>query len=226
MEPTPDESPRKRPRRLRCDAEANRDRIIEAARKVYRREGLSASMASIARAAGVGIATLFRRFPTRTELIAAAFEDAMEENRAAAVAAAGRESAWDGFREYVETVCALQADNRGFAEVLTMNFGSAKDLERKRQEGFAAFTGLIERAKAEGRLHEDFVPEDLPILLMANAGVLTAAGEAAGEASRRLVAQMLRAFAVDAADPLPPAPAPKRLLRGMVRQRRADAASG
>ncbi|SDK78945.1 transcriptional regulator, TetR family [Glycomyces sambucus] len=224
MEPTPDA--RKRPRRLRCDAEQNRDRIIDAARKAFRREGLSASTASIARAAGVGIATLFRRFPTRTDLLAAVFEDAMEGSRAAAVAAAGRESAWDGFREYVEAVCGLQADNRGFAEALTMHFGSAKELERKRQEGFAAFTGLIERAKAEGRLREDFTPEDLPILLMANAGVLAAAGDAAGEASRRLVGQMLRAFAADPVEPLPPAPAPKRLLRGMVRQRRAGAASG
>nr|BFF26161.1 hypothetical protein GCM10025732_41260 [Glycomyces mayteni] len=55
---------------------------------------------------------------------------------------------------------------------------------------------------------------------MANAGVLAAATDAAGEASRRLVGQMLRAFAVDAKEPLPEAPAPKRLLRGMVRGRR------
>ncbi|NUQ90922.1 MAG: TetR/AcrR family transcriptional regulator [Glycomyces artemisiae] len=217
------EPDRKRPRRLRCDAEQNRDRIIEAARRVYEREGLSASMASIARAAGVGIATLFRRFPTRTELIAAVFEDAMERNRAAALAAGERESAWDGFREYVETVCGLQADNRGFAEVLTMNFGSAKVLERHRQEAFAAFTDLIGRAKAEGRLREDFAPEDLLILLMANAGVLAAATDAAGEASRRLVGQMLRAFAVGSEEALPEAPAPKRLLRGMVRGRRGSA---
>jgi len=214
------EADRKRPRRLRCDAEQNRDRIIEAARRVYEREGLSASMASIARAAGVGIATLFRRFPTRTELIAAVFEDAMERNRAAALAAGERESAWDGFREYVETVCGLQADNRGFAEVLTMNFAGARSLERARQEAFAAFSDAIGRAKAEGGLREDFAPEDLLILLMANAGVLAAATDAAGEASRRLVGQMLRAFAVDAKEPLPEAPAPKRLLRGMVRGRR------
>lgn len=217
------EPDRKRPRRLRCDAEQNRERIIEAARRVYEREGLSASMASISRAAGVGIATLFRRFPTRTELIAAVFEDAMERNRAAALAAGERASAWDGFREYVETVCGLQADNRGFAEVLTMNFGSAKVLERHRQEAFAAFTDLIGRAKAEGRLREDFAPEDLLILLMANAGVLAAATDAAGEASRRLVGQMLRAFAVGSEEPLPEAPAPKRLLRGMVRGRRGSA---
>lgn len=219
MEPSQESSVCKRARRLRSDAEQNRDRIIEAARKVYRQEGLSASMACIARTAGVGIATLFRRFPNRTELIAAVFEDAMERNRAAAIAARDAESAWDGFRGYVEQVCGLQADNRGFAEVLTMNFGSAKDLERMRQEAFEAFTDLIGRAKREGRLREDFSSEDLPILLMANAGVLGAAGDASAAASKRLVGHMIRAFSESGSEALPPAPTPRQLLRGMVRQR-------
>jgi AcrR family transcriptional regulator len=220
MEPSSESGMCKRARRLRSDAEQNRDRIVEAARKVYRREGLSASMAGIARAAGVGIATLFRRFPTRMDLITAVFEDAMQRNRDAAVAARDAESAWEGFRGYVETVCALQAANRGFAEVLTMNYGTAKVLERQRQEAFEAFTELIGRAKREGRLREDFSPEDLPILLMANAGVLGAVGDAGPAASKRLVGQMLRAFSESGSEALPPAPSPKDLFRGMVRQRR------
>jgi AcrR family transcriptional regulator len=224
MEPSSESGMCKRARRLRSDAEQNRDRIIEAARKVYRREGLGASMASIARAAGVGIATLFRRFPTRMDLIAAVFEEPMQRNRDAAVAARDEESAWEGFRGYVETVCGLQAANRGFAEVLTMNYGTAKVLERQRQEAFEAFTELIGRAKKEGRLREDFSPEDLPILLMANAGVLGTAGDAGLVASKRLVGQMLRAFSESGSDPLPPAPGPKELFRGMVRQRRSAGA--
>ncbi|WP_342786934.1 helix-turn-helix domain-containing protein [Streptomyces cyaneus] len=48
---------------LRSDAERNRERITAAARKVFARDGLGASMASVAREAGVGIATMFRRFP-------------------------------------------------------------------------------------------------------------------------------------------------------------------
>lgn len=220
MEPSPEDAGCERARRLRSDAERNRARIIEAARTVYRREGLSASMASIARAAGVGIATLFRRFPTASDLVAAVFEEAMEANRKAALAAHGAPCAWDGFRAYIETVCALQADNRGFAEVLAMSFGAAKGMERARQEAFEAFTELVARAKAEGRLQPDFVGEDLPILLMANAGVLAVAGDAAPEASRRLVGQMIRGFAVGPTEALAPAPAPQRLLRGMVRQRR------
>lgn len=224
MEPSPESGACKRARRLRSDAEQNRDRIIEAARKVYRREGLSASMACIARTAEVGIATLFRRFPTRSDLIAAVFEEAMQRNRDAAVAARDDESAWEGFRGYIETVCGLQAANRGFAEVLTMNYGSVKVLERQRQEAFEAFTALIGRAKKEGRLREDFSPEDLPILLMANAGVLGTAGDAGLVASKRLVGQMLRAFSESGSEPLPLAPGPKELFRGMVRQRRSAGA--
>lgn len=229
MEPSPEDPACERAPRLRSDAEHNRDRIIEAARAAYRRDGLACSMAHIARSAGVGIATLFRRFPDRSHLVAAVFADAMEANRAAAMDARDAASAWDGFSGYIETVCGLQAENRGFAEALTMNFGSARELERMRQEAFDAFLELIDRAKAEGRLRADFTPEDFLILLMANAGVLGAAGDAAPEASRRLVGQMLRAFAAGGSGDLPPSPSPKRLLRGIVRRRRAanagDAAS-
>ena len=221
MEPSAESGMCKRVKRLRSDAEQNRDRIVEAARAAFRREGLSVSMASIARAAGVGIATLFRRFPTRMELIAAVFEDALRECRDAAVAARDAEVAWDGFREFVETVCGLQAANRGFAEVLTMNYGALKSLERQRQETYRAFADLIGRAKKEGRLREDFSPEDLPILLMANAGVLRAVGDAAPEASKRLVGHMLRAFSESGTEQLPPAPSPKALMRGIARQRRS-----
>ncbi|MFC9128295.1 TetR/AcrR family transcriptional regulator [Streptomyces sp. NPDC057099] len=63
---------------LRSDAERNRERIIAAARLVFARDGLNASMASVAREAGVGIATMFRRFPTKEELVAAVFADRMD----------------------------------------------------------------------------------------------------------------------------------------------------
>lgn len=62
---------------LRSDAERNRERIIAAARTVFARDGLNASMASVAREAGVGIATMFRRFPTKEELVDAVFSDRM-----------------------------------------------------------------------------------------------------------------------------------------------------
>ena len=61
---------------------------------------------------------------------------------------------------------------RGFTDVLTQSFPSAKEFGAQRDEAFRRFTELIERAKQTGGLRQDFVAEDLPMLLMANAGWL------------------------------------------------------
>src|SRR3989442_14198588 len=62
---------------LRADAERNRGRIVDAARRLYAAEGLGVSMAAVAREAGVGKATLFRHFATPQELVEAVFADRM-----------------------------------------------------------------------------------------------------------------------------------------------------
>jgi AcrR family transcriptional regulator len=213
------------PPALRSDAERNRDRILAAARQVYAAEGLGASMASVARHAGVGIATLFRRFPTREDLVSAVFADTMDAYTAAIAVALADADPWHGFTLYIETVCAMQAADRGFADVLTMTFPTAKVLEAKRAEAYHGLTELIARAKQgsdTGRLHPGFTPEDLVILLIANAGVIAATADAAPETWRRLVGYMLRAFAAHEdsgreRDDLPPAPAPTALYRAMIR---------
>lgn len=76
-------------------------------------------MASVAWDAGVGIATLFRRFPTREDLINAVFADRINGYVAAVTEALDDPDPWHGFTTYVHTVCAMQAEDRGFAEVLT-----------------------------------------------------------------------------------------------------------
>jgi len=82
---------------LRRDAERNRERILGAARSVFAAEGIEASMASVARAAGVGIATLFRRFPTRDDLINAVFACTMNTYLDAVTTALGDPDPWHGF---------------------------------------------------------------------------------------------------------------------------------
>jgi hypothetical protein len=76
---------------------------------------------------------------------------------------------------------------------------------------------LIERAKSEGTLRSDFVPEDLVLLLMANAGVVQGAGEAAPNVWRRFVGLMLDGFRAEAASPLPPPATPRQMMRAMQR---------
>jgi AcrR family transcriptional regulator len=210
--PTPSDTPA-----LRADAMRNRGRIIDAARQVFAEQGLDASMNEVARRAGVGIATLFRRFATREELIAATFADRMSEYVTAIETALEHPDPWQGFCDYVRQVCAMQAGDLGFTDVLTQTFPTAKKLEADRDRAFHRFTALIDRAKAAGGLRADFVAEDLPMLLMANAGVVTAAAASAPETSPRLVAYLIQSFAATNTSPLPPAPSPRRMYRALVR---------
>jgi hypothetical protein len=115
----------------------------------------------------------------------------------------------------------------GADSTLVITFPTAKALEARRAESYQGFLELITRAKTTGHLRADFVAEDLIVLLMANAGVIAATGHDAPEAWRRLVGQMLRAYATPDAPlaPLPQAPPPTDLGRAMTRFGRRDYAS-
>ncbi|RVX40801.1 TetR family transcriptional regulator [Nonomuraea polychroma] len=201
---------------LRSDAERNRERVLAAARTVFARDGLGASMASVAREAGVGIATLFRRFPAKEDLVAAVFADRMDAYVDAVSTALADPDPWHGFTGYLHTVCAMQAADRGFADVLTMTFPTAKALEARREEAYDGAVRLIARAKTAGHLRDDFAPQDLVLLLMATAGVITATADAAPEAWRRTLALMIQSFQAPARDPLPAPPTNTALYRAMI----------
>lgn len=204
-------------RPLRGDAERNRARILDAAHDVFAEQGLDVPMAEIARRAGVGIATLFRRFPAREELITAVFTDRMTAYAAAIDTALADPDPWHGFRAYLRQVCAMQAADRGFTHVLTMTFPMAKEFEAAREHAYNGFVELADRAKQAGKLRADFVPEDLVLLLMANAGVISATGDNAPEAWERVVAYLIQAFSAEHTDPLPQPPRPTALYRAMLR---------
>lgn len=111
----------------------------------------------------------------------------------------------------------MQAGDRGFTTVLTMTFPTAREFEADRDRGFADFTTLVERAQAAGKLRADFVTQDLPMFLMANAGVLTATLDSAPDTWRRLVGYLLQACAAPHAQPLPDPPAPRQMYRAILR---------
>ncbi|WP_246053060.1 TetR/AcrR family transcriptional regulator [Actinocorallia herbida] len=201
---------------LRVDAERNRERILAAARTTFAADGIDVPMSAVARAAGVGIATLFRRFPTRADLLDAVFADTMRAYVDAVETALADPDPWHGFAGYVQAVCAMQAADRGFADVLTMTFPAAAHLEELRARAYDDFRKLIDRAKATGRLRPDFASQDLVILLMANAGVIAATAQAAPESSPRLVGYMIQAFTAPQPDTLPPPPDPDALAHAML----------
>jgi AcrR family transcriptional regulator len=202
---------------LRADAERNRERVLDAAREVFAEQGLDASTNEIARRAGVGVATLFRRFPTRDELVGAVFADKMHAYAAATDAALADPDPWHGFCGYIERVCEMQAEDRGFADVLTLTFPTAKALEAERNKSAEALGELIDHAKAAGKLRRDFEHQDVPLILMANAGVITATRNAAPDAWRRVVGYLIQSFAAEVAHPLPDPPTRTQVYRALMR---------
>jgi AcrR family transcriptional regulator len=217
-------SPTPTPQRaLRADAERNRERVIVAAREVFAEQGLSAPLNEIARRADVGVATLFRRFPNRDQLIAAAFADRMTAYATAVDNALDDPDPWRGFCTYIERVCAMQAADRGFADVLTLTFPMAPGTEQQRDRTARALATLIKRAQAAGKLRTDFAHQDVPLILMANAGVVNATRDAAPDAWRRLLSYLLQAFAADGAQPLAKPPTRRQMFAAMTRLRPPDA---
>jgi AcrR family transcriptional regulator len=202
---------------LRADAERNRRRIITAARQVFAERGLDVPMEDIARCAGVGVATLYRRFPTRRDLIAEAFRDKITGYADAVTHALADPDPWVGFCGLIERLCAMQAEDRGFACVLTMTFPMAGEFQAERDRAYHGFTRLTRSAQATGQLRADFVPEDLVMLLMANAGVLDTTADAAPGTWRRFAAYMIQAFSAASTAPLPPPPTPDAMHRALLR---------
>jgi AcrR family transcriptional regulator len=199
----------------RADAQRNRARILAAAGEVFAESGLLVPMSEVARRAGVGIATLSRNFATREDLITATFAARMTAYADAIDDALADPDPWQGFCRYVETVCEMQADDRGFTHVLTMTFPTAEEFEAERGRAYRGFVKLVKNAKATGRLRADFSPQDLPMILMANAGVISGTRDAAPTACRRLVAYLLQACGAEHAQPLPAAPPARQMLRAL-----------
>ena len=202
---------------LRADAERNRQLLLKAAREAFAEQGLDASSKEIARRAGVGIATLFRRFPTRQDLLVATFGPKLAAYTEAIARALNDPDPWRGFCQYLITITAMQRGDRGFRDIVTQAFPDAPELRAQRDRVYHGVAELIEKAKATGRLRKDFVPEDVPLVLMANAGVVAATAEHAPESSDRLVGYLLQAFTATAAGELPPPATPRRMYRALTR---------
>jgi AcrR family transcriptional regulator len=204
-------------RALRADAEQNRERIVEAARELFAERGIAVTREEIARRAGVGMATLKRRFPTRADLVAGAFEEKMWVFATGARKALKDPDPWHGFCRYVTSLCAMQTSDRGFSDVLTMTFPSVARFEAARVQAYEDFSELTRRAQAAGALRRDFVPEDLVILLMASAGVVAATGTTAPRSAPRLIGYLLQSFSAPGGGELPPPPSSRQIYRAVTR---------
>jgi len=189
-------------RPLRRDAERNRDRIVEAARTAFAADGIDVSVEEIARRAGVGMGTLYRRFPTKRDLIDAVLEDAFSEICRAAEGALELDDGWLGFTTFLDRVFELHVRNRGIKDVIASGQHDRQRLEALRARLRPLVAELITRAQEQGMLRPDFVAEDMPILIWTGGRVAELTSAVSPGLWRRYLGFMLDGLRTGAATPL------------------------
>jgi AcrR family transcriptional regulator len=205
---------------LRSDAARNRAAIIVASRSLFGERGLDAPLDQIARLAGVGNATLYRHFPARCALVAAVFAETLGDVVAAAHEALAQPDPWVGFTSYVTFLCRLQATDRGLADLLTTTITGAAELEELRARAYVDFGRIVKRAKKTGGLRSDFQPEDLVLILMANAGLVHRTAATVPDAWSRLLSCTLAGLRGQSDTTLGPAVGEASVRRAMADQAR------
>jgi AcrR family transcriptional regulator len=163
--------PERLPHTLRADAEENRELLLAAARGLFADRGLDVTMREVARRAGVGPATLYRRFPTRADLVIAAFEDELRDCASIVAAACADPDPWEGLCGFLLRIGELNARNQGFTDAFMSSFSNAVDFSAHRAGMLRALADLCRRAREAGTLRADVVLDDVVLILMAGRGL-------------------------------------------------------
>lgn len=213
------------PHLLRSDARDNRDRVLRAARELFAESGLEVTMRQVARRAGVGPATLYRRFPAKQDLILAAFGEEFGACTAIVRKGAADPDPWRGFCGVIERITVLNARNQGFTDAFLAAYPQAIDVGAHRAEMAREITAISRRAIAAGDLRADFTFDDFVLVLLAGRGLsrLPAAGRA--RAARRfaaIVLEGLRASGTSRRLPPPVHIAASIIEPGFLRRTRPD----
>lgn len=150
-------------RGLRADARRNREAVIAAAKKLFAEQGLDAQMPDVAKAAKVGVGTVYRHFPTKEDLIAALAGERFERLAERARESLEADDAWEGLCDFIRFAAQLQADDRGLCEVM----GSRPEVmnEAALAVGLDKLSDkLVKRAQRSGDLRKDLQWEDIPMI--------------------------------------------------------------
>jgi AcrR family transcriptional regulator len=199
-------------RPLRADAERNRRRILVAAAEVFAKRGLEAGLDEIARHAGVGTGTVYRRFPDKSMLIEALFESRIDAVLEMADAALSTPDPWTGLVQFIETSVEMQLADRGLKELLHGEGGpehtsaSGARFAARVETLIPTFSAIVERAKDAGQLRPDVNVTDIAVIQIMLTGVGTLAAEVQPQLWRRQLAILLDGLRVqpNTAAALPP----------------------
>ena len=181
--------------RLRADARRNRDQIVAAAKQCFAAHGPDVPMEEIARAAGVGVGTLYRRFPDREALIRAvardSFGNALAEER---VAVAEEPTAWQALVRFLhqsqELRLTVQLAMTSPARTVLQGDAEIGEFRRAMIE---VLDGVVHAAQAEGTLRSDIDTGDVAMMFM----LLVRLKPVADEGAARLVPERCMALMLD-----------------------------
>ena len=189
--PTP---PANRP--LRRDAERNRQLILDTAKAVFAHRGLDASLDEVAHEAGLGVGTVYRRFPNRDALIDALFADMLHSIERIVAESMALPRAWDGLVHFMTAMLESQGRDKALRDLMLSRQKYLEECELDKEEVVRetvepALYEMIDRAKIEGDLRPDVVATDVGVLLISAVGVVDFTAPADPEVWRRHLAVML-----------------------------------
>lgn len=151
-----------RSRAPRADAQRNLETLVAAAKTVFARSGVNAPVREIAEEAGVGIGTVYRHFPQRSDLVVAVFRGAVDATADAAPELAAQYSPGEAVAQWMQRFVDFIGTKRGLASALHSGdpaFSTLPDYFRDRF--YPALKGLLDAAIAAGELRSDIDPTDL-----------------------------------------------------------------
>ncbi|MGC4814420.1 TetR/AcrR family transcriptional regulator [Micromonospora sp. DT228] len=155
----------------RADARSNRARVVVAARETFAAVGLEAPMREVARRAGVGVATLYRHFPTRTELVAAVLAEQVAGCGVRMRAALDDPDPWRALSGVVLDFADRQVHDRALNEALLGSGEVGAAFQEERRDHAQGLNVLVARARAAGVLREGVDADDVRAALVAIASL-------------------------------------------------------
>lgn len=193
--------------RLRRDAERNRQRIVDAARLLVDEQGLHVSHDEIARAAEVGVGTVYRRFPTLDTLFEEIFRDRVDVVIALLDRANAVVDPWEGFHLFMVGNCELRAQNRGLDDFLLGRSGSLDYSRKAHTRLVPQVTRLVDRARAAGMVRPEIGQADVAIVFALIGTLMDASRQVDAHLWRRYLTLLLNGMRPGVpSDTLPGAP--------------------
>jgi AcrR family transcriptional regulator len=168
-------------RPLRKDAARNRELLIQAAREVFARRGLEASLDDVAHHAGLGVGTAYRHFTNKYELASALMQQTIDTIVSTAEQALLVDDPWEGLVGFLEATLAAQTADRGLREVLMGGIDPQK-MEQVHDRLTGPINQLMHRAQQAGAIRADADPTDIGLIN----GMLCAVADMAGDTSPQL----------------------------------------